>query len=393
MALKQNSFTFTMPKQPLQQPQQPQRQEQSFFTPTNALDLSSLNSFDPSVLDLLEDQKTATAAGDSLAPNFGFSNTTDQSGFLGNFRTIASNPMFTSLSTYFDEPGPASGVDFSALADLSQKPQQGQQSLDVDFTSLTPWPSSTDDLFTATWGSPPQAPSTMNISPIVHSSPCPLTASPSGMGLSDSFTRSSFSSNSGSCSSSSSADSPSNSSDHPSSATSISSPPSLEHLHSRDQCPKTKGELSECIAAEGPSLFTQTPTHSSLSTPSIGEFRNGNTGLGGTLDSLTAGLGGAPSLGGGSMGGGSMGGSPLGGTGAGGVTCSKESTHFPSTEKSERNVEITTAWRSITNDPNHKVRFLYVFACLLTLQTGRRYKPPLSRVHLQSQMRRAKSCH
>lgn len=327
--------------------------------PTNALDLSSLNSFDPTVLNLLDEpssaastlsQQTATSAGDSLASNYGFRDS-DSSGFLGNFRTIASNPMFMSLSTYFDEPlsaGPAAGLDLSALASLGDlsasnqtqtQPQQQQQqketnslgAFDIDFSNLTTWPTangSTDDLFAATWGntgfSPPSN-STFSMSPIVHQSspfsPAALSNSPSNMNLGNSFSRESFSASSGSGSSSTSAGA-SPASHASESNTSVSDMD--EKMHNSDQCPKTKGEFVARMVQEGPSPFAPPQQY------------NGGSVMGGPA--LPGGLGLSQDA-----------------NGTGKVMTCTQNSHFPITEKSDQNVEITSAWRSITNDPNHKV--------------------------------------
>ncbi|KAJ7585615.1 hypothetical protein C8J56DRAFT_948402 [Mycena floridula] len=375
MTLKQSSFTFSVPKTaqtftPALSPSSSStakspdsRSPQSIFSsplipfsassspgsfkmPTNPLDLSSLTSFDPNMLNLL-DEPTATSTGDSMAMDYGYGNNSSSgsSGFLGNFTTIASNPVFTSLASYFDEPisaGPNPDLDFSAMARFSNptmmnfssptmttiSPTMGSSmggsppapstgSFDYsDFGNLSSWSPAppTQDSFDDILNFLDQPSfTTPAISPIIHSEPMDISsgASSSSVNLSKSLSnknRDGFSPESSSSSSSAGASPASDMT----SATSVSEGGKSS---SGDDCPKTKAEFAARIGLEGGSVFAP----ASLA---------GNNVMANLISSRQA----MNKV----------------------LSCESNSSTFPRTDKNENNIEVLSAWRAITSNPNFK---------------------------------------
>ena len=259
-------------------------------SPSNPLDWSSMNAFDPSRLNLLEELPQSTATDGAMQIDFGFGANT---GLASNapYTAIASNPMFMSFASSFDPSPPASTDNGSSNLGASSP-------FNFDLSSLTAWPPASssgqenlDDLFQGYLSSPPTnlgsyMSSSSNSSPVVH------TAQPSGpMQLS------------------SSASSPSSSSTDAiftphSAATPESDADGLVH-HDPAKCPKTKGELAKRIAEAGQSPFTANIQKSQ--------------------DSIL----------------GSM------------ITCTG-SVSFPKTQRRPENVPVLTAWKNITSNPKFK---------------------------------------
>lgn len=269
----------------------------------NPLDWSSLTSFDPSMLNLLDDHPQQTATDDAMKMDWGF-------GDLSNsFTTIASNPMFMSYASTFETPTPT-----VAAAD--------QSNLGFDFASLSSWsspPSSSqdtsalDEIFAPYLGQPPYVypmASPASISPVAHN------AVPSAVGASEAIL-------SGSSSSSSSPES--SGSDAVLNTPGDSSTSDSDLGHDETKCPKTKAEFARTIESSGPSPFAP---H--------------NLTLKKSVD------------------------------GPGMIMCQGSS--IPKTNASEQNVEMLSAWRSITTNPRFKVRYLsirgitYLYSCSLTYQ-------------------------
>ncbi|KAJ7451141.1 hypothetical protein FB451DRAFT_1342833 [Mycena latifolia] len=116
--LKESTFTFSVPKagpssekpssiysatSPLSNLRSPST---SSSVGTNPLDWSSLTTFDPAMLSLLDDTPQQTATDNAMQMDFGFG---ESSSFAvrNPYTTIASNPMFTSFASAFDTTPPA----------------------------------------------------------------------------------------------------------------------------------------------------------------------------------------------------------------------------------------------------------------------------------------------
>ncbi|RPD59423.1 hypothetical protein L227DRAFT_160821 [Lentinus tigrinus ALCF2SS1-6] len=260
----------------------------------NGLNFNSLISFDPSMLNVDDYDTTMADAPFSYAAN--------------HYKTIASNPMCTS----FAEPSPADSPPlmmngggqqpfnhgaFEFGSDHWTPPEEaGQDALDQLFNStfLTPNNTSTVD-FQALLASPPST-----LSPVSHRTPS-LTSSSSSPGA-----------NSGS---------PSTTGNSPAGVT-----------HGTGDCPKTKEQLSKVIAESGQSSFVQSP--SADSSPASDDKMN--------VDHGHCAMPFAPFL---KKATGEDGGTPF-------VMCRGSS--FPKTQKSDKNVEVLTAWRTITSNPQFK---------------------------------------
>lgn len=326
VALKQSSFTFTVPKNGVNTVESPNAQQQvqqqspfsSVSSPvastsassqtspkmTNPLDWSSLTSFDPTMLNLLDDsipQPTATEG--AMQMDFGFGANT---GLASNapYTTIASNPMFISFASTFDSLTPPSNE-----ASTSSTPAPGSNNFsnntnlgyNFDMNSLSTWstPSSAnhdtilDDLFSGYLTSTgamdismlSQSPAA--ISPVAHHS-APKSRSPAA------------------ASSSSSSSSPSAHGSNSMFTTPRDSPASEMDHGDSSGCPKTKTELQKHIADQGASPFA----------PPI-NLRKSSDSVLGTMISCVG-------------------------------------SNFPKTAKSDKNVEVLSAWRSIRADPKFK---------------------------------------
>ncbi|PPQ81178.1 hypothetical protein CVT26_010532 [Gymnopilus dilepis] len=134
MALKQSPFTFSVPKNaasgapPAESPRSPQNlfpsaspslassstaSAQVSPKMSNPLNWSSLTSFDPAMLNLLDDQPQPTATQGAMQMDFGFGANT---GLASNspYTTIASNPMFHHAAPPHSRSSPASSSSASS---------------------------------------------------------------------------------------------------------------------------------------------------------------------------------------------------------------------------------------------------------------------------------------
>ncbi|KAI0369919.1 hypothetical protein BV20DRAFT_979848 [Pilatotrama ljubarskyi] len=302
-------FNFSSPgagpsKSPVQsQPPQPQQQFD--------LNFNSLIPFDPNMLNPAED-----FPGDmdmNVDSAFPYNN--------GSYKTIASNPLFTS----FAEPTPGDSPPLLVNG--------GHQFTPGSFDSFTEhWtpPESQDaleQLFGANFLSP-NANSVTDFQALLASSPSSISPVSHASMRTPSLSSSSSS---------------------PDHATGASSPqtangsPSLHHM---GECPKTKAELSKVISESGQSSFVQSPPPIAKNSPSSGigtekgsPSANGNTNTnGGPACDMSI----APMLK-----------KAVDDNGTGPIVMCKGSS-FPRTEKSDKNVEVLTAWRSITSNPQFK---------------------------------------
>ncbi|KAJ3514930.1 hypothetical protein NLJ89_g2084 [Agrocybe chaxingu] len=252
VALKQSTFTFSVPKNAAATPSSslfsaapsPQSATSSSVANhsspkmSNPLDWSSLTTFDPAMLNLLDDNPQPTATEGAMHMDFGFGGT----GLASNapYTTIASNPMFMSFASTFDHLSPQ--TDASGSTPGSTSFTNGNSAFNFDINSLSSWPtpSSTsqeatlDDLFAGYMTAngaldfPVLSQSPSSISPVTHhttpssllrSSSASSTSSPSALGPSD---------------------------------------PLNKGVHGEGRCPKTKAECEKRIAAEGESPFAPT---------------------------------------------------------------------------------------------------------------------------------------
>ncbi|EMD41389.1 hypothetical protein CERSUDRAFT_109986 [Gelatoporia subvermispora B] len=302
----------------------PSRLQQPPPPPQPAINFNSLIPFDPNMLTIDESDNM------NVDP-FSFG----QNDSAGGYKTIASNPDFMSFAEPSPWDKPAFGL--SSLTSGNGNDSNGNNGFgSTPFDSWSPpnqWSSpegasgmdALDQIFgggllgsghgnvdfAALAASPPSS-----ISPVSHAS---------------------LRTNSGT---SSKTDSPQNGS------TPMSSPPSSGASpaaaggaqHNRDECPRTKEEVSQMIREQGPSLFAPSPLGNSVTPPAPGMGSPGAEEGAGDQCSMPM----APILRKGTMEGD---GSPI-------VMC--KGSNFPKTEKSDKNVEVLAAWRSITSNPQFK---------------------------------------
>ncbi|KAF8168354.1 hypothetical protein B0H34DRAFT_792972 [Crassisporium funariophilum] len=329
VALKETSFTFAVPKNaasttepPKAVPQQqnlfsslPSPTQSSVASPslsghpspkvTNPLDWSSLTTFDPAMLNLLDDsvpQPTATEG--AMQMDFGFGGTT---GLASNapYTTIASNPMFMSFASTFDSLSPPSMDAGSSSANTFSS----NNGFNFDMNALSTWPTPSssqdailDDLFAGYLGSTGSVDYSMlgqspaSISPVTHNT-VPSAFKPRSSPGASSSSLSSLSSPA-TLRSDSMFTTPR---DEPS--------PGSDVVHSKDTCPKTKSEYAQHINAQGASPFA----------PAGGTIQKTSS-----EDNVLGKM----------------------------ITCA--GSKFPSTQKSDSNIEVLSAWRSITSNPKFK---------------------------------------
>ncbi|KIY66095.1 hypothetical protein CYLTODRAFT_423764 [Cylindrobasidium torrendii FP15055 ss-10] len=358
MALKQQPFTFQVPKpgQSSTAPSSvgsssspstgllspPSTSFTSSFTSsqpkpanekyTNPLDISSLQSFDPSVLDLLDAPAEPTATSHASDLDLGFK---QDSGFpTSNFTTIANNPQYYSLSSFWDSLGSndstpsGSGSAPSSSASTQKTPDPNTFNFDMSNFSWGGDNNGTlDDLFGAGFGpfsmdhglgsgllgSSPA--STSSLSPVVHMNPPQHTASHSP---------------SSSSSSSSPQSDPSLFGTPRDGNSSASDTEGAAGAEKTKTCPKNRKECQEHHDELGMSPFV---------TQDSGPFgrKDAPTScMGPGMSTMTDGMGNPMSM-------------PFGPV----VAC-QGSSSFPKTAKSDSNVEVLTAWRTITSNPRFK---------------------------------------
>ena len=310
MALKQ--FTFTVPKSgsPTGQASTSFASQSSDFTssprsPTspsvkspdsiksnNPLDWNSLTSFDPAMLNLLDEGRQSTATDGARQMDFSFG---PSAGLTPNasFTTIASNPLFMSYASAFDSASPIQDTNdqnngFFDLNGLTWSPPPQQQ----DTSSL-------DDLFAGymtrglDYSFMPGPSSLTSESPVNHhANVSNVTHSPASSSPSSSISDPLFETRDGSASESDTGHFP-----------------EVSNIHSG--CPRTKGELARKIESSGMSPFA----------PPLGpnNVRKSDSAHG-----------------------------PM-------ITCTGTTTTLPKTQKSDDNIEVLSAWRSITSNPKFKV--------------------------------------
>ncbi|KAF4623393.1 hypothetical protein D9613_001582 [Agrocybe pediades] len=328
-ALKQSAFTFSVPKSspvnmdttsPPQNPifsTSPPPSSSSISGPaspkmTNPLDWSSLTTFDPSMLNLLDEsvpQPTATQG--AMQMDFGFGTNT---GLASNapFTTIASNPMFMSFASTFDNLTPPEASGSSPSGSGSNNYGNGgdmnnSMNFNFDMNNLSTWPAPAsnqdnilDDLFSGymTGGNILDnsliSASPSSISPVAHhiSPPARSPLNPAS-------------------SSSSSSLSPPLHTQHQNGMTPRDSPrsDSDSSIHHGSGCPKTKSELGQRIVDSGASPFAPAPP--------VANLRKSSDSVLGTM-----------------------------------IACAGSS--FPKTAKSDKNIEVLSAWRTIRADPKFK---------------------------------------
>ncbi|KAG6841533.1 hypothetical protein C0991_009898 [Blastosporella zonata] len=324
LSLKQSSFTFSVPKTGGSSSESPQAstsltsQSPEFSNSpstsrsplsamsapdslplTNPLEWSSLQRFDPNMLNLLDDNPQPTATDGAMQMNFGFGTNNASSGLAPNnpFTTIASNPLFMSYASTFDSPIPPTQPDNNTFA--------------VDWSNFTPsWPSppvaqdntSLDDLLAGYLSGnnfsylPTSTSSVASDSPVAHHANVNITKQSPTNSLSSTSSPSSSTSDP-------LFDTPRDSSASDSDTQEASENPTHGPCGSSSECPKTKGELAQRVSEAGSSPFAPTQLHN-------------------TLDAV-------------------------------GINCG-EGTSFPKTPRSDSNVEVLSAWRSITS--RYKVR-------------------------------------
>lgn len=195
----------------------------------NPLDWSSLTSFDPAMLNLLDDQPQSTATNTASMMDFGFSTTP--------YTTIANNPAFISYASTFDSATP---------------PVHDPSTFNFDMGSISSWPSppvtnpenaSLDDIFAPYFGQP--QPMVFNgaqsdLSPVAHHQTPSNAASHSPGSVSSIYS----SSSPGSSGSEATLNTPV---DHPS------------DVHDPNKCPKNRSEIERFIEDSGPSPFAPPP--------------------------------------------------------------------------------------------------------------------------------------
>lgn len=320
LSLKQSSFTFAVPKNGSSTSETPQAstsfasQSPAFVSSSssgsvispnpspaklaNPLEWSSLTTFDPAMLSLLDDTPQPTATDGAMAMDFGFGSGMSNTGLspIMPFRTIASNPMFMSFASSFDTPIPEQGSPFHNF----------EASPFSSWSSPSTIPSSQDtstlDDLLAGYLARSVDYSSMS-TPLSTASDSPITHHPNTNNKnSTSHSPAAFSSQS---SPSSTISDPLFDSTRDSSVSDSEIPPEVLEQHQKGECPRTKGELAQRIASSGPSPFAP---------PTIRK----------TNDSVLGNV----------------------------ITC--EGTSLPKTQKSDQNIEVLSAWRSITSNPRFK---------------------------------------
>lgn len=307
---QQQQFTFSMPRSGNSQSFSPNDGHDPFGIPDtsafasgstspkgiNPLDWSSLNTFDPTRLNLLDEMPQSTATDGAMQMDFGFGS--PNTGLASNapYTSIASNPTFMSFASSFDHPSVSltgDSPDMSGLGTSSTAP------FNFDMSSLSPWPPasttnandgpSIEELLQG-YMNPSSAfsflPVQSSMSPLSHhSNPTPNPIHPASSGSS-----------------------PSSCSTDPIFTPREAATPDSD-VCGRDaiQCPKSKSELAKRIEEAGDSPFASP------------------TGVKKCQDELL----------------GTM------------ISCSGSIT-FPKTQKSDQNVELLSAWRSITQNPSFK---------------------------------------
>ena len=316
MALKQAQFTFSMPKNgevhpssyntptPTSNPpmhfqagsSKPTSTVQSPVPPPFDFNFGSMIPFDPAVLNVLDDSSQPQNNDNSMNMDFSFPSVQP--------RVLASNPAYMSFGEpmALDQLPPSNGAS----------PQSGMESMGM--TPFGDWssppdsglsPQSMDSFDQLFGGNFMGAQSPVDFTALLRSPPSSISPVQHALRPNGVLSPNSSSDSSAPTTSASPAS-------HPSSA---SSPPSIPNgsPHVISECPKTKEQMAAVIRNAGSSTFVDAPP------PPPALLRK-------TCDSDS---------------GGAM------------IMCQGSS--FPKTEKSDKNIEVLTAWRSITSNPHFKV--------------------------------------
>ncbi|KAF8213750.1 hypothetical protein K438DRAFT_1565466 [Mycena galopus ATCC 62051] len=313
--LKESTFTFSVPKSGVSAVGSVYTSP-SFRSPTaslpassppppsgvNPLDYSSLTTFDPGMLSLLDDTPQPTATDGAMQMDFGFGGSGVPS---KSYTTIASNPMFTSFASVFDLPAASYSPSVPGPTETTASQSAATSAFNFDISSLSAWSTPNpdngafDDLFGGFMGGNPvdfndfnvlmaNSPSS-SISPVAHHS-----------SLNNNNIAARSPANSTTSSSSKSSD-PLFNTPRDSSSSDMDGDEDMD-----TKCPKTKDELRARISKTGLSTFVD-------EVPSVRK-----------ADSIF------------------------------GPTVMCEGSAFPQTQQSEKNMEILTAWRTVTSDPMFK---------------------------------------
>lgn len=328
MILKQTAFTFSMPRNnggsgPVQSsfgftsgagPSKPHVSPVSHHTSQSTFDstFGSLISFDPNML--MNDEPTATDNAMNMEFGFPVLNNAPQ------YKTIASNPNFTSFvdeSPFDSAPGQSSGnggpSNISSPNYFTPIDMNSLESWSPDNVQSNSMDTSLDQLFGGNYIG--TNPGTVDFNALLMSSPHP-SLSP--------ISHASLTSSSSSPSSGTSATTPPSATDAGSSTKGAANGASGSTMeHNTDQCPRTKEELSKMIEKSGQSAFVDDNACALPITPFLRKATEAGTG-------------------------------PI-------VMCKGSS--FPKTEKSDKNVEVLAAWRSITSNPQFKVT-IFLSSCV-----------------------------
>jgi AP-1-like factor len=315
MSLKQAAFTFSVPKtavnhQPVASGSgqstlnvfnqstpstvpafPPAAPPSSFKVPVfpENMDWTTLTTFDPAVLSLLDESPPQTTATDS-AMNMDFRYNPNGDPQKSQFTTIAANPMFMSYAD-FEYP------------DSSANDTNNMGSFNFDMWTNSPRPDATattkdpglDELFGGSYiGN--QGPVDFNV----------LMMSPSSSPIA--HHRSPGTATTGSSSSSSNSTSVQSDGLSPISSAGTS-PAADDKEHSADCCPRTKEEAAKVFKAFGQSTFVTEPVSHKPGDELMGKM----------------------------------------------VLCHIGSSSLPATEPKEDNLEVLSAFRRVTADPNYKV--------------------------------------
>jgi AP-1-like factor len=308
--LKESTFTFSVPKtgvsaagsiySSIRSPSTASLPAASPPPPStvNPLDWSSLTTFDPGMLSLLDDTPQQTATDGAMQMDFGFGESSRVP--AKSYTTIASNPMFTSFASAFDSQPSTYSSPQPRPAESSSSSSTGASPFNFDISSLSAWSTPNpdngafDDLFGGFMGGNPVDFNDFNVlmanSPSSSISPVAHHASLNNMA------------------NRSPANSTTSSSSH--STDPLFNTPRESSSSDMDdeekECPKTKEEARARIANSGASPFAS-------EAPSVRK-----------ADSIF------------------------------GPTVMCEGSAFPQTQQSEKNMEILTAWRTVTSDPKFK---------------------------------------
>lgn len=320
MILKQTAFTFSMPRSnsgnaPVQQtgfnfpspgagPSKSAVSPVAQHTPQSTFEstFGSLISFDPNMM--MNDEPTAT--DNAMNMEFGFPVLND----TPRYKTIASNPNYMSFAepSPFDSPhtqsnGNGNGSNESSPNYFTPIDMNSLESWSPDLNHSNNMDTSLDQLFGGNYIG--ANPGTVDFTALLMSSPHPSLSPVSHA----SITSSSSPSSSGSTTTPSSIiDANANSNGAANGAS------GSDKRNNSDGCPRTKEELSKMIEKSGPSAFVEENACAAPITPFLRKATEAGSG-------------------------------PI-------VMCKGSS--FPKTEKSDKNVEVLAAWRSITSNPQFK---------------------------------------